>query len=157
VPGTPYLYYGEEIGMLGVKPDVHLREPFIWGEQTYADTNWLKPEHSIAPAVVSLEVQRQDPGSLYNHYKKWIDFRRRHEVLSTGHFDFIESGNRSVLAYSLSGELESLIVIHNLSSEEQHIVLAPKWVSLDPLFKELPSETLPINGHQSLLFKIVGE
>lgn len=33
MPGTPYIYYGEEIGMLGMKPDPNIREPFLWNEK----------------------------------------------------------------------------------------------------------------------------
>ena len=42
LPGTPYIYYGEEIGMKGVKPDEYIREPFIWDvqEKNMSQTSW---------------------------------------------------------------------------------------------------------------------
>lgn len=72
LPGTPFLYYGEEIGMQGAKPDEYIREPMLW----YADsaggegqTTWQVTRHNPDPAVISVEAQEQDEASLLQHYK----------------------------------------------------------------------------------------
>lgn len=62
LPGTPYLYYGEEIGMLGIKPDPNIQEPFLWEIQTNDSlrTNWIIPEFTIDNTVVPLAAQSKD-------------------------------------------------------------------------------------------------
>src|SRR5690606_24432001 len=75
-PGTPYIYYGEEIGMLGKKPDEGLREPFLWDASVWDSTWWHPIEHSIQSAVTPLDVQRNNETSIYHHYKTWIKWRK---------------------------------------------------------------------------------
>ena len=70
LPGIPFIYYGEELGMLGMKPDEFLREPFLWGDSNFQQTSWLKPLHSTSDSVISLENQKNDENSIFNHYKK---------------------------------------------------------------------------------------
>ncbi len=81
LPGTPYIYYGEEIGMLGVKPDRQIREPFIWGDDNFQKICWTTLINSVAPDVVPLSAQMDDEHSIYNHYKKWIKLRKEHPAL----------------------------------------------------------------------------
>ena len=86
LPGTPYLYYGEEIGMLGDKlktyedffgPDAYVREPFIWdlNGKDPMQTSWEKPEFSTDKTVVPQQAQEIGPASLLNFYKKLINIR----------------------------------------------------------------------------------
>lgn len=67
MPGTPYIYYGEEIGMRGVKPDEQIREPMLWSSDSKAagQTRWQPPKH--ADGVVPVEEQLKDPSSLLRH------------------------------------------------------------------------------------------
>jgi alpha-amylase len=57
LPGSPYLYYGEEIGMLGKKPDQGIREPFLWDtkEKDKSRTTWEKPFNSNDSTMVTVE------------------------------------------------------------------------------------------------------
>ncbi|MDZ4747420.1 MAG: alpha-amylase family glycosyl hydrolase [Saprospiraceae bacterium] len=118
LPGTPYIYYGEEIGMLGIKPDIHLREPFLWGEALLKDTRWLKSTYSVPPEVESLEIQMTDTNSIYHHYKKWIALRNEHSLLSRGTPEFKNLQNNSILAWTIEDKKKTLWVIHNLSDTE---------------------------------------
>jgi alpha-amylase len=56
MPGTPYIYYGEEIGMLGMKPDPNIREPFLWNTEANDTirTKWMDPEYTSDNSVVPL-------------------------------------------------------------------------------------------------------
>jgi glycosidase len=121
LPGTPYIYYGEEIGMLGMKPDEHIREPFLWYEDAAENTLWLKSVHSVPTAVASLVQQKKDPASIYHHYKKWIQLRRNHPEMASAQLEFVLTDNHHVLAYTLTGPTKKFLVIHNLSGDAMDI------------------------------------
>jgi glycosidase len=118
LPGTPYLYYGEELSMLGVKPDIHLREPFPWGSNAACNTTWDKPAYSVTPDVIPLDMQMEDPASMYHHYKKWIRFRTDYPELANGVPAFKNLQNNALVAYTIAGPKRTLWVIHNLSNAE---------------------------------------
>ncbi len=118
LPGTPYIYYGEEIGMLGVKPDIHLREPFPWDENPLMNTRWEKPVYSVSPQVLSLADQMKDPASIYHHYKKWIAIRKENPVLHSGTLTFRDMQNNAVLSYTVGDDTTTCWVVHNLSDNE---------------------------------------
>ena len=68
LPGSPFIYYGEEIGMLGEKPDEFIREPFLWnieGEDP-GQTSWEIPYASSSRTVKPLIFQRDDRASMSN-------------------------------------------------------------------------------------------
>jgi glycosidase len=70
LPGMPWLYYGEELGMRGRKPDPNLREPFVWGESDALQTRWMRPRYSVPDSVRSLAEQQKDTASVYAHYRR---------------------------------------------------------------------------------------
>jgi glycosidase len=127
LPGTVYLYYGEEIGMLGQKPDEEIREPFLWELKPQDDcrTSWREPVHNTDATISPLSQQLEDPNSLYSHYRKWIRFRKAHPVLGAGRIRDMESSDPEVLQYVVRDEQEDLLVVHNLSGKEQTIMLPP--------------------------------
>jgi alpha-amylase len=121
LPGSPYLYYGEEIGMVGVKPDQYIREPFLWDkmEKDKARATWIQPRYSADSTVVPLSFQLNDENSIYNHYKKFISLRNNSAALTYGDLTPVDITNTSLSAFIRSHNNESLFVIHNLSSEKQ--------------------------------------
>ena len=94
-----------------------IREPFLWGEETVQDTHWMKPKYSIVPDVTPLQLQKDDPNSIYHYYKKWIQLRKEHPEISNSKLEFLKPASPNVLAYTLSGSIEKLLVIHNLSGQ----------------------------------------
>lgn len=117
LPGTPFIYYGEEIGMEGAKPDEYIREPFKWTDDMKAEyqTYWIVPRYNIPNNGISLEDQLKDPNSILNHYKKLIELRQIHKAISLGEIEKIESKDRSVLAYIREYANERIIIVHNLN------------------------------------------
>lgn len=116
LPGTPYIYYGEEIGMLGTKPDEHIREPFLWGDDNFQKTSWLKPIHSLPTTVQPLSEQMEDENSIYSHYKKWIQFRKENPDIASGKVEFIPLDSH-VLMYKIMNGKKQYIAVHNLGNQ----------------------------------------
>lgn len=125
LPGAPYIYYGEEIGMLGMKPDEYIREPFLWdypGKDSL-QTSWEEPKYSFPDSVAPLSVQQNDSSSLFFHYKKLIQIRRETPALVLGDYTPFDSGLEEVLGFYRIYENEKYLIIHNLGSRRQKIRL----------------------------------
>jgi glycosidase len=117
-PGVPFLYYGEEIGQVGAKPDEMIRNPMPWtggpnGGFTAAASPWepLQPGH----ARRNVATQDTEPDSLLNHYRRLIRLRQSEPALARGDLRVLETGRDDVLAYERSAEGRRLAVIANLS------------------------------------------
>ncbi|MCD7970221.1 MAG: alpha-amylase [Alistipes sp.] len=126
VSGSPYIYYGEEIGMLGLKPDEYVREPFLWNA-TSSDiyrTKWLTPMYSTDANVSNLTVQQSDPNSLYNVYKEFIELRNGDPVMAYGAmqlpdgYDEAAQDDKQVMAFYRVYNGTKYLVLHNLSSSQ---------------------------------------
>ena len=123
LPGNPFIYYGEEIGMLGEKPDEYIREPFLWNIEGKdpGQTSWEIPYASSSKTVKPLIYQKDDPSSVYSHYKNLINIRNQNPALNRGSLSKIETNNPGVVAfYRLSSEQEAIVII-NISDKMQRI------------------------------------
>ena len=121
LPGNPYIYYGEEIGMRGKKPDENIREPFVW---TYgsknSNTTWEKSKYN--KDLTPLDEQKKDKNSMYSFYKEVINLRKSTPALYNGDFKAIESNN-SIMAYERNKDDNKVYVIHNFSEKEQQVTV----------------------------------
>lgn len=118
LPGNPVIYYGEEIGMKGKKPDEAIREPFKWYEADgKGQTTWRKMTFNSSKDVLSVEEQEKDNNSLLNYYRDMIRFRLSSPVLSKGDIHIINDVNK-VLAYTRSYKGVTNLIVHNLKGEE---------------------------------------
>jgi alpha-amylase len=115
LPGAPYVYYGEEIGMRGMKPDSHIREPFLWSAPPDRDrTAWIEPRYSTDDTVVPMEVQARSDTSMLAHYRTMIALRNAHPALTFGGIEPVEADERLV-AFLRTHVDGSLLVVHNVS------------------------------------------
>lgn len=124
LPGTPYLYYGEEIGMQGIKPDEDIREPMIWYKDKaggVGQSTWKVAKYNTGDAHVSVEQQLADKTSILNHYKQLISWRKELPALQNGDiFEFtLTTRNFSLTQYVRATADERVLVIHNLSDAVQ--------------------------------------
>lgn len=115
-PGTPFLYYGEEIGMQGQKPDEDIRLPMQWSAEANAgfstDTPWRAPASDFQE--VNVAAQEDDPDSLLSYYRELVGLRREQAALSRGEIHLLETGNSGVYAILRSTEDQTILVLVNL-------------------------------------------
>ncbi len=128
LPGQPYIYYGEEIGMLGVKPDQHIREPFLWTDRPDdpGRTRWIEPLYSRSGVVRSAEAQLADADSLLNHYKRLIALRKKYPALSQirrPNLAPVAGQDKKIIAYVRTHPTEPILVIHNISGRTRRVDL----------------------------------
>jgi glycosidase len=118
-PGMPFIYYGEEIGMEGMKPDENIRLPMQWNSEEdggFTTGNpWKAPNSKYK--FVNVEMQTNDPQSLLSHYRNLIQLRNAHLALQTGDFQIVKSKNANVFASLRSNEDESIMIVVNTGSE----------------------------------------
>ena len=135
MPGTPIIYYGDEIGMgdniyLGDRNGV--RTPMQWNGGTNAGFSFADPERLYSPLisnsvygyqVVNVDSQRRFGHSLLSWMKALIKTRNSYRVFSRGTMEFLRPSNHRVLAYIRELGNEKILVVNNLASSAQAVEL----------------------------------
>ena len=131
MPGTPIMYYGDEIGMgdnvyLGDRNGV--RTPMQWSSDRNAGFSRAEPARLYAPLImdsvygyeaINVESQERSPFSLLQWMKRMIALRRQHPVFGRGSLQFIQTWNRKVLVYVRRYEEDIIVCVANLSRTVQ--------------------------------------
>ena len=118
LPGLPFVYYGEEIGMAGDKPDERLRTPMQWTPGRAAGFTrglaWepLQPDSLIA----NVRVEAADHTSLLNLYRRLIHIRATNAALAGGTLEPVDASNDGVAAYLRRDGDRAVLVVANLRS-----------------------------------------
>ncbi len=117
-PGTPFIYYGEEIGMQGQKPDPDIRKPMQWDTSANAGfttgTPWRAPNDFSS---VNVAAETSDPNSLLSTYRNLLTVRKANSALTFGQVTLLSTGNAGVYAALRSEANETLIVLSNLTGQ----------------------------------------
>ena len=135
LPGTPVIYYGDEIGMgdniyLGDRNGV--RTPMHWNDGKNAGFSSTKPSRLYAPAItdpvynyqsVNVDEDRNNPSSLYNWLRNFIALRRAHPVFGNGTLEFIYPENKRVLVFITAADETEMLCVFNLSASAQPVEL----------------------------------
>jgi glycosidase len=118
LPGHPFIYYGEELGMQGSKPDENLREPMRWyrSGRGQGTANW-KDWSTSDDGAVSVQAQDADSASLLNLYRKLIGWRSQVSALRDGVLRNVPISDPHGLAYTLQDAQSRVLVVHNLSRD----------------------------------------
>jgi len=121
LPGVPFVYYGEEIGMTGQKPDEKIRTPMQWSAGENAGFTPGRPWEPVNEdfETVNVAVESADPDSLLNHYRRLIHLRDDHIALRRGELIPLESTCRPVYSFLRHHEDESVLVILSFAAQEQ--------------------------------------
>ena len=120
-PGTPFIYYGEEIGMTGNKPDELLRTPMQWtGEAKTGFTTGVSWQPANANyESVNVATQNEDKLSLLNHYRALVHIRNDHTALQTGAYLPFSTDCRLLYPVLRVDEDEAIMVLANLGRQAQ--------------------------------------
>ena len=135
LPGTPVIYYGDEIGMgdniyLGDRNGV--RTPMQWSGDRNAGFSRANPQQLYLPVItdpeyhyasVNVEAQQGNPNSLLSWMKRMIALRKRFKAFGRGDLRFLYPDNRKVLVFVRTFEEERVLVVANLSRLTQHVSL----------------------------------
>jgi maltose alpha-D-glucosyltransferase/alpha-amylase len=135
LPGTPVLYYGDEIGMgdnifLGDRHGV--RTPMQWSADRNAGFSRANPQRLYLPVIIdpdfsyetlNVDAQEGNPHSLLRWMKRLIALRQRFRAFGRGSLEFIYPSNRKVLAFVRRWEREQVLVVANLSRHAQFVEL----------------------------------
>jgi maltose alpha-D-glucosyltransferase/alpha-amylase len=135
LPGTPVLYYGDEIGMgdnvyLGDRNGV--RTPMQWNGGWNGGFSGADPERLYSPLIsnpvfgyqaINVEAQKRSPHSLLYWMKRLIEVRKSSRVFSRGTIEFLQPSNHRVLAYVRQFGTEKVLAVNNLSSSAQAVEL----------------------------------
>jgi maltose alpha-D-glucosyltransferase/alpha-amylase len=131
LPGTPVIYYGDELGM---GDDVHrpdregVRTPMQWSAErnagfSEAETGRLYSQPIADPvhghAAVNVEAQRRNPSSLLHWMRNMIRLRKQFKVLGRGSIEFLPVQNRSILAYVRRWQQDTVLCVANMSRHAQ--------------------------------------
>jgi glycosidase/predicted alpha/beta superfamily hydrolase len=157
LPGLPFVYYGEEIGMTGDKPDPRLRTPMQWSARPglgfTSGTAWERAQ----PDSLTRTVAAQDTaaGSLLNLYRRLINLRRSNDALATGKLVPLSAGSPQVAAYLRRGEdgKRAVLVVANLGATavsrlaitSTDSVLPPGRYSARSLLRGAPGAVLQVS------------
>ena len=133
LPGTPILYYGDEIGMgddLSLSDRNGVRTPMQWNDE--ANAGFSKVEKLYAPVIdtqpfgyrcVNVNRQKGNPQSLLCWTQRLIKTRKEHPALGRGYFAILSTENRKILPFYKAYEDDVVIAVHNLSAEAQRFEL----------------------------------
>lgn len=152
--GNPYIYYGEEIGMQGEKPDERIREPFKWTEDgSGMDTSWEDMlSNETTPA---LSTQQDDKDSMYHYYKKLIAVRKGSDALSKGKFQALDTGSDSAMAYSRISDKQTVYAVHNFTDDTITVKLSElsgtKLLFAGGKDVKLDGDTVTLGAYASIL------
>lgn len=134
-PGVPFVYYGEEIGMLGRKPDEDIRLPMQWSAAAQAGFTTGTPWRAVDPGYTQRNVadESADPNSLLSLYRDLIRARNEHAALRVGDFSAVTTGSEAVFAsLRVSADEAALVVINLGSTELSNYTLALKSSAVRP-------------------------
>jgi glycosidase len=133
-PGTSFIYYGEEIGMEGVKPDEDIRRPMQWTAEVNAGFTtgfpWREVGDNYLQANVAVEMGEAD--SLLNYYKTFIGFRNQYSTFKTGGLALVSTNNTGVYAAVRNDASGLFLIVVNLTKSPVN------QYSLDLKGSELP-------------------
>jgi maltose alpha-D-glucosyltransferase/alpha-amylase len=135
LPGTPVVYYGDEIGMgdnlyLGDRDGV--RTPMQWSSDRNGGFSRADPASLVLPAImdplygfetVNVEAQWRDPHSLLNWFRRMLVERRKHLAFGRGSIRFLHPQNRKVLAYLREYQDELILCVANMARSAQAVEL----------------------------------
>ncbi len=168
LPGSPVIYYGDEIGM-GDNIWLHdrngVRTPMQWDSGINAGFSTAPTEKLYAPLIdqgefgyqgLNVSTQDKDPNSLLNWIRQHLQLRNQYPAFGRGNLQILSTNNKSVLAYLRQYEDQTLLIINNLSSKASQIHLDLKQFNINKVFDLFIDDPPPIIANQENSFELAG-
>lgn len=170
LPGTPFMYYGDEIGMPNGpgSGDLEKRTPMRWTELDEGGDfgfsggqPWTDPGE--VPEGISVAAQQADANSVWSTYQRLIRMRNTMPALDTGSFELLDAGNRGVLAARRAAEGQTVVVLANLGTRAVTVNLSGLGVSgsgiagwHQPLTSDLAALSVVVEQDDSCCIELAG-
>jgi maltose alpha-D-glucosyltransferase/alpha-amylase len=131
LPGSPVIYYGDEIGMgdnIWLPDRNGVRTPMQWDDGLNAGFSKANPdklyspvisEEPYNPQIVNVKLLREQPKSLWHRTQRMISLRKAHPALGYGDFHWVDASTQSVAAYQRTLKREQYLIINNLKNKQQ--------------------------------------
>lgn len=129
LPGSPVIYYGDELGMgdnIWLPDRNGVRTPMQWKDALNADFSNAEPENLYSPVIfqegysakdVNVALQKDQPGSLLNQIKNMIHVRKKYEPLGFGDIEWIEQTNMAAGVFVRNFNDQKILIINNFSGD----------------------------------------
>lgn len=129
-PGSPYIYYGEELGIYGTKDsgDEYVRSPMLWGD-SYKTAPFSKIDASVESTIKSVSEQEDNSSSLLNVYKAFTKLRNTYPALGQGtmskHSTYNDSNttDKTIAAWYMTKDSQKMLIVHNFGTSDKEISL----------------------------------
>ena len=166
--GSPYIYYGEELGLYGTKSngDEYVRAPMLWGDN-YVTKYTDKVDKNMASSIKSADKQKEDAKSLLNTYLMFTQLRNTYPALAEGKMEkhpvYNESKEKdfvSIAAWYMVKDNEKLLVIHNLKGSAVELPLTDKFEKVIAVSGNVQQKgesgnaTFKMGAYSSLVLKV---
>lgn len=158
LPGKPFIFYGEELGLRGELVSVNYtedsQEPFQWYEIGFGpgQTEWKGYKFNPPYSKVSYEHQKDVSNSMFNHIKSLINFRKENNWIDDASISII-SQNESIVKIKINKDSHSIIAIYNFKSSKSLLnVNKNKIIKCYGIYRE-KSDLIEINGFTTLILK----
>lgn len=156
LPGTPFIYYGEELGQLGETQHDNIREPFDWyksaqGVGMTAMEGFFNPmKYTFPDDNISFEEQKNVEGSIFEYYKKLIEIRKSNRCFFySENFQHI-GDSKLYCAYKITGEGTNFFVINYLGEKSKELILKKET---EELISGIKSSTFTLSNYNTLILK----
>jgi glycosidase len=172
MPGTPFIYYGEEIGMAGVKElpgDEPLRAPMSWSADLGGFTSAAQAFRPAAPNIAThnAEAQARDPGSILNFYKAMLRLRNGLPSIARGSYEAAQVIEGQALTFQRRWDGERSLVLINYGEQPLPATVAelPPEAALLPQYpaaaRPLRSDsagraTIPLPARSVAVYRLLG-
>jgi maltose alpha-D-glucosyltransferase / alpha-amylase len=135
LPGSPIIYYGDEIGMgdnIQLPDRNGVRTPMQWNNELNAGFSSASPDKLYAPLIqgqpfgaqwVNVADQRTDPDSLWHRLRRMVAVRKAHSTFGWGDCTWAETGSPAVAAYWRAYQKKRLLILNNLSQHTQAVTI----------------------------------
>ena len=158
LPGSPIIYYGDEIGMgdnIWLQDRDGVRTPMQWNATNNAGFSTVSSNRLYSPVIdnseysyrkVNVKQQMDDPNSLLHFHRKLIRIRKENPILAVGEIRFLNQENKSVFSFIRKYKEEKFLILHNLANKDTQFLIKDHNLRGSNMINLLDgkSDTIPI-------------